>query len=213
MAVKNEMETAVRSEVLKQKRGQGGGSWASWVPLEVVSQFVPFLRRHLPKTSLSCRCPLCTTDAVALSLTLLPPCYCRADHYGLSLGKVSGEEVQQRVVSALRKVELRPRHPSRQPVPEASQIRLVDFGLREGARMIGPLLKRIEEACDCAKCREDTLAFGLNRYSPKYGVVVQGKMRIPLHHMEFIRHELLSVLSEAARTIATNPRHGGKDRD
>jgi hypothetical protein len=84
----------------------------------------------------------------------------------------------------------------------------VDFGIREGAVMVRPLLQRLEESCTCPRCRADVLAFGLNRFQPRYGVEVQGKLRMPPHEMEFIRHELRSVLWKAAGTIAANPRHG-----
>jgi hypothetical protein len=96
-------------------------------------------------------------------------------------------------------------------VPEASEIRLVDFGIQEGAVMVGPFLQRLEAACTCARCRADALAFGLNRFRPRYGVEVQGKLRMPPHEMEFIRHELRTVLWKAAGTIAAKPRH--RDRE
>ena len=59
--------------------------------------------------------------------------------------------------------------------------------------------------------QEDTLALALNRWQPKYGVEVLGRRRIPPHQLEFIQHDLLTVLSESARSIGLNPRHDGKD--
>lgn len=211
MRVKNEMETAVRNEMRRQRGGEKGSTLSWRIPLESLNRLMPFLGRSISKSGLTCRCPLCEADSLALSLTYLPPCYCRVDHYGLALSKVSPKVIEEKVRAALKRVGLRPRHSSREALPQSSAVKIIDFGLKEGGRMIGPLLERLSGACACEQCREDTLAFGLNRYAPKYGVSVGGKLRMQPHQIDFLRHELLEKLSEAAGSIARNPRHGGKD--
>ena len=57
MSIKNEMEQLVREEVRRARQSGVQKKEACW-------------------------CPLCETDVVALSLTLLPPLYCRAETYG-----------------------------------------------------------------------------------------------------------------------------------
>ncbi len=209
--IKNEMETAVRKEVSLRKQRDAGPQWMSRLSLDRLVLHLPWLLGSGKKEGISCRCPLCRTDVIALALTALPPCYCRSLHYGISLQRVDGNQIRKEVQSAARKIDLRPRHPSRGPVPDSSGIRLIDFGLKEGVRMIGPLLERVPGACSCETCREDTLAFGLNRSEPRYGVEIVGKLRMLPHQLDFLRHELLGTFTEAARKIALNPRHGGKD--
>jgi hypothetical protein len=177
-----------------------------------VKSLLPWLSKDVRRKGAACRCSLCRNDAIALALTILPPRYCRSLHYGISLKGADRKSVEREVGRAVRRVALRPHHPYRSPVLPSSGVRLVDFGLLEGGRMIGPLLVNLSGACACETCREDTLAFGLNNCTPHYGVAMQGKLRIPPHQLDFLRHELLGVLSEAAKTIALKPRHGGRDR-
>jgi hypothetical protein len=144
----------------------------------------------------------------ALSLIGLPSCYCRSHHYGITLEDVREEDVEARVRNSVRRVSLHPKHPSNQPIPDSSKIILVDLGLKEGMRMVGPLLKRMPGGCDCLYCREDALALALNSASPKYCVRIQNRFRFPPHHLEFFRHEFLPLLSEAVKRVVLNPRHG-----
>ena len=211
VSIKNEMETAVRNEAGLQQASRGRRS--SGIPyLDRVTAFVPWLSKEGRREGTLCRCSLCRNDAIALALTILPPRYCRSLHYGLSLRGADRKTVEREVSRAVKRVALRPHHPYRSPVDLATGIRLIDFGILEGGRMIGPLLVKLKGACACETCREDTLAFGLNNCTPHYGVAVKGKMRMPPHQLDFLRHELLGVLSEAAKTIALKPRHGGRDR-
>lgn len=204
MKVKNEMETVVRAEVARLKQGRYAAP--SWLPRSLAEGSLSWLTGMTRGGNFACGCPHCAADVLALSLCRLPVRYCLSLHYGVG-GRVEAAKVRQQVRDALRRVDSRPRHAARDLVSEGSEIRLVDFGIREGALMVGPLLQRLEEGCTCSRCRADTLAFGLNRFPPRYGVEVQGRLRMPPHEMEFIRHDLRTVLWKAAGTIATNPRH------
>lgn len=209
--IKNEMETAVRAEVSRQRRRATGWSRSPWFTRGVHNSILARLLKSERKRAGACWCVVCDKDVMALSLTTLPPCYCRSQHYGVTLDRIETGELASKVKGAVRKVNLRPRHPSRLQAPGNSEICLIDYGLREGLGMIGPLLRRMPGTCNCRACREDTLALALNSKSPRYGVEILGRMRMPLHEMDFFRHELLETLSVAAKTVARNPRHGGKD--
>jgi hypothetical protein len=153
-----------------------------------------------------CHCPICSIDSIALAISTLPPCYCRSEHYGIASSKISQDELSERVKTAIRKVTLLPRHPGR-PVADDASVRLFDFGLYEGSRMIGPLLSKVPGACTCDNCLEDTLAFGLNHSKVKYGILMGRDMRVPSSEMDFFRHELQGVFVKASKVIARNPRH------
>jgi len=78
-------------------------------------------------------------------------------------------------------------------VPAEDRVQLVDYRLREGARMVGPLLGKLPGICDCPSCRTDILAHSLNRFSPRYGVLAAGKSRLQPHDLDFIRHEMIDL--------------------
>jgi hypothetical protein len=204
MRIKNEMEIAVRAAINRQKEGSGSsGSSAARKTFALVMSLIA-----KDKKRLSCGCALCSADAAALSLISLPSCYCRSHHYGIALESIKEEDIEARVREAVRRVTLHPKHPSHQPIPDSSKIVLVDLGLKEGARMVGSLLNRMPDACDCQYCREDALALALNSTSPKYCVRIQNRFRFPPHHLEFFRHEFMPLLSEAVKKVVLNPRHG-----
>jgi hypothetical protein len=205
MRIKNEMEIAVRAAIDRQKKESG--STRSSAARKTFSLVMSLLSKDQER--LACRCALCRADATALSLISLPSCYCRAHHYGITLEKVREEEIEGRVRTAVRRVSLHPKHPPHQPIPDSSKIILVDLGLKEGMRMVGPLLKRAPGGCDCRYCREDALALALNSASPKYCVRVQDRFRFPPHHLEFLRHEFQPLLLDAVKKVTLNPRHGG----
>jgi hypothetical protein len=226
LKVKNDIEAAVRSEVLRQKslfkkpsraselfkeKVSGAASWlsrepriSSKIPVDKVSKTIS--RMVGEKKRALCHCPVCSIDSIALAISTLPPCYCRAEHYGISSSKVTQEELAERVKNAIRKVTLLPRHPAR-PVADDSSVRLFDFGLYEGSRMIAPLLSKVSDACTCENCLEDTLAFGLNRSKVRYGIIMGREVRIPSTELEFFRHQLQGILMKAAKIIGRNPRH------
>ena len=230
LKVKNGLEAAVRSEVQRQRslyknpspgsqllkeKVSGIASWlsknpgiSSRIPAARVSKAVS--RMVGEKKRILCPCPICSIDSIALAVSTLPPCYCRAEHYGISSSKITHDELAERVKTAIRKVTLRPRHPDR-PVADDSSVRLFDFGLYEGSRMIGPLLSKVPGACTCVNCQEDTLAFGLNRSKVKYGILMGRTVRVPATELVFYRHQLQGILLEAAKIIGRNPRHDNAD--
>ena len=207
--VKNETETAVRAEMTRLW-GQGRHG--------AVTSRLSFLGAGLRWLSGSktadmdvCRCPHCLADILALALSKLPAGYCLSHHYSVGRRRVDEDEVKRQVQASLRRVGTRPRHGVGESLPGTGEVRLVDFGMREGAHMVRPLLQRIANACSCARCRADTLAYGLNRFRPHYGVEVRGRTRMPPHELDFIRHDLMATLHEAARAVAENPRHESQE--
>jgi len=205
--IKNETETAVRAEVAKV-RGNGRRLRASSrLSLAIIAGGLNWLTGVKAAERGLCECPHCSADIMALSLSNLPACYCLSLHYGVGRTRLAVVDVERQVRASLRRVRTRPRHSARESLPQGEEVRLVDFGMREGAPMVRPLMQRIQGACSCPRCMADTLAYGLNRFRPRYGVEVRGKLRVPPHELEFIRHELMTVLHDAAVAVAENPRH------
>lgn len=228
--IKNDMETAVQEECARQLPLQRGPSQAVMNIKSTASSVVArlsqssLLSSKLPMDTFSrmssrllgekkrsfCHCPVCRTDVLAYALTNLPPCYCRAEHYGIASQKVDSSALAKAVGAGIRRVTLRPRHPGK-GVPEDHKVVLVNFGLELGNKIVPPLIAKLSGACQCELCRHDTLAFGLNQTPSRYGISIEGKLRIPNTALEFIQHELLKTFSAAAEKIATKPRHGGKE--
>jgi len=227
--IKNDLEAAVQKELarhLSASRGRspGGAALRSSVTALVsrISQS-GFLASRLPVDRLQkatsgllgekrrsfCDCPVCRTDVLALALTSLPPCYCRSEHYGIASARVTAGQLAKQLESAIHRVTLRPRHAGRAPILAADAVELVNFRLAIGERVVAPILAKIPGACRCELCQFDTLAFALNQMPSKYGVSVQGKLRMPASGAEFLRHELAGALAAAAKRVAANPRHGG----
>jgi hypothetical protein len=203
--IKNETETAVRSEV-ERLCGRGRqGTGTSRLPL--LAAGFHWLTGSKAAEINVCQCPHCSADVLALALSNLPAGYCLSHHYAVGRKRVDVDEVKRQVQTSLRRVGTRPRHAAGEPLPGSGEVRLVDFGMREGAHMVRPLLQRIANACSCSRCRADALAYGLNRSRARYGVEVRGKIRMPPHELDFVRHDLLAALDAAAHAVAENPRH------
>ena len=146
MGVKNEMEQLVRDEVARAK-AEGGPGYAG------------------------CWCPLCEIDIVALALTLLPPLYCRTATYGHAAGLIRAGTISDAVQSALKRVDLWPKHrPGTLPTTR-DEIALINYTFEVGSRWSAPRWVFPPSGCNCDECRSDTLAYALNRYPAKYGVV------------------------------------------
>jgi hypothetical protein len=201
MEVRNEAEAVVGKEVRRRERREAERASPSLLNLR------SWFSKGADAEPAACGCPLCATDAIALALTNLPPCYSRAQNFGLATQRVDPERVRAAVAIAIERVTRRPLHPPQRRLSDAGGVHLVDFSLEAGARMVEPLLRPREGLCLCADCQEDTLAYALNRVSPKYGVEVLGRRRMPAHLMEFIRHDLAAAILKAARVVAANPRH------
>lgn len=228
--IKNDLETAVQEEAARlipkdtgtsqaaaaiksslssaMSRLAGSSFLSSKLPMDKVTSMAAGLMSE--KKRAFCHCPICRTDVLALALTKLPPCYCRGEHFGIASEKVGKKDLEKAVQAAIHRIRLRPKHPERLPVTDPSKILLVNFKLNVASRLVSPILHKIPESCGCELCRYDTLAYGLNQTPSRYGTSIAGKLRLPGSELEFIKHELVKTIAEAARKVATNPRHREK---
>ena len=182
MGIRNEMEQLVRDEVARVRR-EGGPGYAG------------------------CWCPLCEIDIVALALTLLPPLYCRTASCGHATGLIRAGTISDAVQSALKRVDLWPKHrPGTQPTMR-DEIALINYTFEVGSQMVGPALGLSATGCICDECRSDTLAYALNRYPSKYGVSRGGQRNLHPTYLDFMRYELGLLVVQAARVIARRPGH------
>ena len=182
MDVRNDMEELVRDEV-RAVRDRAAGSRACW-------------------------CPLCETDVVALALTLLPPLYTRLDGsnaWSTSLATTS--KIHDAVQAAAKRVTLRPKHPPGRSAERRGEVGLVNYTFEVGLQVIGSAMSASATPCACARCRDDTLAYALNRYPAKYGVSTGGRRSLHPTYLDFMRHELGMLVTQAARLIGARPRH------
>lgn len=205
MKVKNEMETVVRSELGRQAGEEK--------PLSVnaLRLAIRTLLQRSGASALRCRCAWCRNDILALSLTKLPPCYCLSYHYGVSHRKIEEGALREIVSRSIRRIGGRPRHSWKEILPDENAVRLVDYRMRVGMSLVGPLLRRVPDGCDCEACRSDALAHCLNRLQPRYGVMADGKVRLQPHDLDFLRHEMHGAIAQSASVVARNPRHGDSD--
>ena len=153
-----------------------------------------------------CWCGLCETDVVALALTLLPPLYCRPGSAGTAATLVKAGKIHDAVRAAIRRVSLRPKHRAGAPGARR-ELSLVNYTFDVGADMVGLALGRAAAACSCEGCRSDTLAYALNRYPAKYGVVQAGRRSLHPTHIDFMRYELGMLIHQAARVVTARPHH------
>jgi hypothetical protein len=182
MAVYNWTEDAVRAEIERLKEGTG-------------------------EQAESCWCALCEADVIALAMTTLPPRYCTKTTASPEEPASAGS-VKSAVFSAASRVRRRPKHTPAHPEQQGSMVHLVNITFEEGAALVATLMHRSESACNCRICQHDTLAYALNRYPPKYGVVHGGRSNLPSYQRDFIRHELEIIISHAAGVVTNEPRHG-----
>jgi hypothetical protein len=182
MSIKNEMEELVREEVARARK-EGGPGYAG------------------------CWCPLCETDIVALALTLLPPLYCRAENYGHAASLIKAGKISDAVQAALKRVGLWPKHrPGTRPAVR-DDVTLVNYTYEVGTSIVGPALGQSQSRCSCESCRADTLAYALNRYPAKYGVLRAGRRSLHPTYLDFMRYELGMLIAQAARVVASHPHH------
>jgi hypothetical protein len=181
MDVKNEMENLVREEIAAIGRSRAGRT--------------------------GCWCSLCETDMVALALTLLPPMYCRTATYGYASGIATRNKIHDAAQAAVTRVSLRPKHRAGQP-GGARHVSLVNYAWEIGAEMVSNALGNLRDGCRCEDCRSDALAYALNRYPAKYGVAESGRRKLNASYLEFMRHEIQMMITQAARIVAEHPHHG-----
>lgn len=181
MTVINQTEEAVRAEISRLKEGPGGPAEHCW-------------------------CALCEADVIALAMTILPPCY--RTRSGVSEGSPAGTgSVKNAVFTAARRVQRRPKHGRSTPGSYDSKVHLVNYTYEEGAALVATLMHRSDSTCNCRTCQHDMLAYALNRYPPKYGVVHGGRSNLPSYQRDYIRHELEIIISHAAGVVTAQPRH------
>jgi hypothetical protein len=176
---------------------------------QLVRDEVARVKQEGSPDNVCCWCELCEIDIVALALTLLPPLYCRSAICSHAAGLIRAGTISNAVQSALKRVGLRPKHrPGTLPTLR-DEIALVNFTFEVGARMVGPALGLSDAGCNCDECRADTLAYALNRYPAKYGVIKNGKRSLHPTALEFMRLELGMLINQAARVVSSHPHHDG----
>ncbi len=184
MSIKNEMEQMVRDEVARAKKEGAPGYTGCW-------------------------CALCEIDIVALALTQLPPLYCRTDTCGHAASLIRTGTISEAVQSALKRVALWPKHrPGTQPT-KRGEIALINYTYDVGSTLVGAALGLSATGCNCNECRNDALAYALNRYPAKYGVTQGGRGSLNHTYLDFMRFELGMLINQAARVVSQNPHHDG----
>jgi len=155
----------------------------------------------------TCWCQFCEADVKALALSKLSPCYCTTFDYTPILMTEDHLVVRRAVNHALERVALHPRHdhPLSDAPPDGP--RVVDFIFEEGLDLVRQVMGESPSLCACDRCRDDALAYSLNRYPPRYGVRRNGKASLPEKERTAIRIELSPILARAARMISDKPRH------
>lgn len=174
---------------------------------QLVREEVARVRREGGHGYTGCWCPLCETDIVALALTLLPPLYCRDENQASASTLIRAGKIGDAVQSALKRVGLWPKHRPGLGPSVRDQVALVNYTFEVGSAMVGPALGQSRTRCSCDTCRADTLAYALNRYPSKYGVVRGGRRSLHPTYVDFIRYELGMLISQAARVVSENPNH------
>ncbi|MFH1356493.1 MAG: late competence development ComFB family protein [bacterium] len=70
------------------------------------------------------------------------------------------------------------------------------------------VLKSIDGACKCELCREDMVAWTLNRIEPLYVVRNLGRIYSKLEQVKYQQQaSITALLTKAAKVVKDNPRH------
>jgi competence protein ComFB len=70
------------------------------------------------------------------------------------------------------------------------------------------VLNVIEGACKCELCREDMVAWTLNRIDPLYVVRSMGRIYSKLEQVKYQQQATITaLLTKAAQVVKDNPRH------
>ena len=175
---------------------------------EAVSGAVQEIKALAEEENSPCWCPLCEADVTALSMTILPPRYSTAVFGGISAGADGHNPVRSALSTSLRRVDRSPNHPRSSPELRSARINVINYAYDEGTALLSGFRERGELPCGCDECLADTLAYSLNRYPPKYGVLRGGRANLPPYQRDFMRHELGVIISHALNIVASSPRHG-----
>jgi hypothetical protein len=175
---------------------------------EAVTNQVVQLKSLADEEGSHCWCPLCEADVTALAMTILPPKYSTAVFGETSSGERGHDPVTSALTTSLRRVDRSPNHPRSAPASGSAHVNVINYALDETIALLEGLKQRQELPCVCDECLSDTLAYTLNRYPPKYGVLRGGRTNLPPYQRDFMRHELGIIISHAINIIASSPRHG-----
>jgi len=70
------------------------------------------------------------------------------------------------------------------------------------------ILGEVKDMCRCERCREDMVAYALNRLSPKYVVTELGSVYTKINQLRVqARTDVTVYLMEAAKVVKEKPRH------
>ena len=70
------------------------------------------------------------------------------------------------------------------------------------------VLDQLKDNCKCEKCRQDIIAYALNRLPAKYVVTDLGGVYTKLHQFKTqTRADITIQLVEAAKVVKAKPRH------
>jgi hypothetical protein len=174
---------------------------------EAVSGAVLEIKGLAEEENAPCWCPLCEADVTALSMSILPPRYSTAVFGDLDTD-AGHNPVRSALSTSVRRVDRSPNHPRSSPELRSARINVINYAYDEGAALLAGLRERGELSCGCDECLADTLAYSLNRYPPKYGVLRGGRANLPPYQRDFMRHELGVIISHTLSIIAASPRHG-----
>ena len=155
-----------------------------------------------------CWCPLCEADVSALAMTILPPRYSTAVFGDISSPEGGHNPVRSALSTSVRRVDRSPNHPRSSPELRSARINVINFALEEGSALLTGLREREELPCSCDECLADALAYSLNRYPPRYGVLRGGRTNLPPYQRDFMRHELGVIISHSLSVVGASPRHG-----
>lgn len=73
---------------------------------------------------------------------------------------------------------------------------------------LGSILEQVNDICKCERCREDMVAYALNRLSPKYVVTELGRTYTKINQLKVqARTDVTVYLMEAAKVVKEKPRH------
>ena len=62
--------------------------------------------------------------------------------------------------------------------------------------------------CTCERCRDDVIAYALNRLPPRYAVTPEGGVYTKITGLERQYYtDIVAALTQAAQVVNTNPRH------
>lgn len=165
------------------------------------------IRETGPVAAAPCWCSACQADVRALSLSSLPPNYYTTFDFDTVLARAGSAKIQKTVAGAVERVARYPKHGrfnGREGLPD---LRVINFSLEEGCTVIEEMTSAPGASCSCPSCRNDALAYALNRYPAKYGVERGGHIEFPKSERDTIRRELSSIINQAIRVVASKPRH------